>query len=295
MSTTPYISSNDRISMTIFLAIAIHAIIILGVTFNLHQSEDKKDQSLPTLEITLVHHSSDKSLKEGDFLAQVSQEGGGTREEKLRLSSPVSVPSIAMEISDSDTIVPPTSPQKMTPTSNPMVIAHSKSDFELQANENLTKATPAAIDAAELVKRSMKIASLRAEIKQELQAHAMKKGERTISAASTLTYRDAAYLEAWQSKIERIGTLNYPEEAKRRSIVGRLTVDVALNTDGSVEKITILRSSGHKLLDDAVKRIVQLAAPFAPFSEEMRKDTKILHIRRTWKFLPNNSFEMNSQ
>ncbi len=292
MITTPLITSNDRISMTIFLAIAIHAIIILGITFNLNQPEDKKDESLPTLEITLLHHSNEKSLEEGDFLAQVSQEGGGNSQEKLRLSSPVSVPSIIMEVSDSDTIVPPTSPQKTTPISSPAVIAHSNSDFKLQASDNSAKTAPEAIDAAELVKRSLKIASLQAEIKQELQTDSMKKGERTISATSTLAYRDAAYLESWQSKIEHIGTLNYPEEAKRRSIVGRLTVDVALNPDGSVEKITILRSSGHKLLDDAVKRIVQLAAPFAPFSEEMRKDTTLLHIRRTWKFLPDNNFEM---
>ncbi len=291
MTTAPHITSNDRISMTIFLAIAIHAIIILGVTFNIKQVEDETDKSLPTMEITLVHHSSEKSLEEGDFFAQVSQEGGGSREENLRFSSPVSTPSIATEISDSDSITPPASPQEVTPTSNPIVIAHSESDFKLQASENITKTTPEAIDAAELYARSMKIASLQAEISQELQTDSMKKGERTISATSTLALRDAVYLEAWQSKIEHIGTLNYPEEAKRRSIAGRLTVDVALNPDGSVEKITILRSSGHKLLDDAVKRIVQLAAPFAPFSEEMRKDTTLLHIRRTWKFLPNNSLE----
>ncbi len=291
MTTTPHITPNDRISMTIFLAIAIHAIIILGVTFNLKQVEDETDRPLPTMEITLVHHSSEKPLEKGDFFAQVSQEGGGSHEENLRFSSPVSIPSITEEISDSDTIMPPTSPQEVTPTSNPMVIAHSESDFKLQASDDTTKTTPEAIDAAELYKRSMEIASLQAEIRKELQPNSMKKGERTISAASTLALRDAAYLEAWQSKIEHIGTLNYPEKAKQDSIVGRLTVDVALNPDGSVENITILRSSGHKILDDAVKRIVQLAAPFAPFSEEMRKDTTLLHIRRTWKFLPNNNLE----
>ncbi|HEB63727.1 MAG TPA: energy transducer TonB [Gammaproteobacteria bacterium] len=291
MTTTPHITSNDRISMTIFLAIAIHAIIILGVTFNLKQVEDETDRPLPTMEITLVHHSSEKTVTEGDFLAQVSQEGGGSSEEKLRLSSPVSIPSIAVEPSDSDTILPPTSPQSTIQQSDPTVIAHSKSDFKLQENKEPARAAPETMDAAELIKYGMKIASLQAEISQELQTLTMKKGERTISATSTLAYRDAAYLEAWQSKIERIGTLNYPEEAKRRAIVGRLTVDVAINPDGSVEKVTILQPSGHKLLDDAVKRIVQLAAPFAPFSEEMRKDTKILHIQRTWKFLPNNNFE----
>ncbi len=277
--------------MTIFMAIVIHAIAILGITFNLTPPEDEKNQKLPTLEITLVHHSSDKISNDADFLAQASQEGGGTSQEKLRLSSPVSVPSLNMEISDSDSILPPTSPQQPVQTARPPVIAHSKADYKLTPNDNPAKETPEIINSAELYKRSMKIASLQAEIRQELQTQAMQKGERTISASSTLSYSDAAYLEAWQSKIERIGTLNYPEEAKRRSISGRLTVDVAITPDGNVKKVTIIRPSGHKILDDAAKRIVQLAAPFAPFSEEMRKNTTILHIQRTWKFLPNNNLE----
>jgi protein TonB len=143
--------------------------------------------------------------------------------------------------------------------------------------------------AAELMQRSKEIAKLSADLSDSLQAYTRRPRQRYISARSQ-SFRDAAYLEAWRDKIERIGNLNYPEEAKRQSLSGSLILDVALNADGTVNTIELRHSSGYKLLDDAAIRIVRLAAPFAPFSEEMRKDTDILHITRTWQFLNDNSF-----
>jgi protein TonB len=91
-------------------------------------------------------------------------------------------------------------------------------------------------------------------------------------------------MDAWRAKVEAIGNLNYPEEAKRRLLTGNLLLDVALNPDGTVNEISLRRSSGHKTLDDAAIRIVELAAPFAPFPPEVRADIDVLHITRTWKF-----------
>ena len=143
--------------------------------------------------------------------------------------------------------------------------------------------------AAQLMMRSKEIAKLSADLSDSLEAYSHRPRQRYISARSQ-AYRDAAYLEAWRSKIERIGNLNYPEEAKRQNLSGSLILDVAINADGSVHRIELRRSSGYKLLDDAAIRIVRLAAPFAPLSAEMRKDTDILHITRTWQFLNDNSF-----
>jgi protein TonB len=91
-------------------------------------------------------------------------------------------------------------------------------------------------------------------------------------------------LDAWRAKVERIGNLNYPEEAKRRGIQGNLVLDVSVRADGTLGSMAVRRSSGHKLLDDAALRIVELAAPFAPFPPDIRTDTDELHITRTWKF-----------
>ncbi|HEX5539524.1 MAG TPA: TonB family protein, partial [Methylophilaceae bacterium] len=92
------------------------------------------------------------------------------------------------------------------------------------------------------------------------------------------------YVESWRQKVEKVGNLNYPVEAKEQKLYGRLRMTVSIKADGSIEKLEINQSSGYKVLDDAAKRIVNLAAPFAPFPDNIRKDTDILSITRTWSF-----------
>lgn len=94
----------------------------------------------------------------------------------------------------------------------------------------------------------------------------------------------APYLENWRTLVERVGNINYPDAAKQQRLEGELILDVVVRSDGAVDNVRILRSSGHKILDDGAKRIVQIAGPFEPFSEEMVRDYDILHIIRTWKF-----------
>jgi protein TonB len=84
--------------------------------------------------------------------------------------------------------------------------------------------------------------------------------------------------------LERIGNMHYPAEAKRRQLGGSLVLDVAIRTDGSVQAVTVLRPSGHAVLDDAAVRIVELAGPFAPLPPDLRAETDVLHITRTWRF-----------
>jgi protein TonB len=133
----------------------------------------------------------------------------------------------------------------------------------------------------------MQMASLDAEIQQQRQAYAKRPRIKYISA-STKEYKYATYMEAWRAKVERIGRLNYPEEAKKRQIFGSLIMDVVLNSDGSVYQLQIKKSSGSKVLDDAAVRIVRLAAPFAPLPDNIREETEMLHITRTWIFRSGN-------
>jgi protein TonB len=94
-------------------------------------------------------------------------------------------------------------------------------------------------------------------------------------------------MNQWLRKIESIGNTNYPIEARQQNINGKLRLLVAIKADGTIDQLKVLESSGHKVLDDAAKNIVRLASPFAPFSEEMRKDTEVLEIIRTWQFGKN--------
>ncbi|TVQ73945.1 MAG: energy transducer TonB, partial [Oceanospirillales bacterium] len=92
------------------------------------------------------------------------------------------------------------------------------------------------------------------------------------------------YLDNWRRRIESVGNMNYPEEARRNNINGSLRLLVAIMPDGSVAEIDVLQSSGHAVLDNAAIRIVQMASPFQPFTNEMRRTTDRLEIIRTWKF-----------
>ncbi len=115
-------------------------------------------------------------------------------------------------------------------------------------------------------------------------------GRRVTLTPGMKDYRYSQYLEDWRLKVERIGAMNYPEEA-RGKFFGTLVMSVALRPDGNVDRIIVLRSSGNKMLDDAAKRIVMIAAPFAPFPPEIRKETDYLDITRTWSFTRGNALE----
>ena len=131
--------------------------------------------------------------------------------------------------------------------------------------------------------RAQAMASLSAIIQKQAELRAKRPRRRHISAA-THESRDALYLHTWRNHVERVGNDHYPQEAKDKELFGELRMLVALNTDGSVNNIEIRQSSGHHVLDAAAIQIVKLASPFAPFTEEMSKDTDILEIIRTWQF-----------
>jgi protein TonB len=275
--------ATDRFGLTLLVAAALHAVIILGVTFSPGLLEQTPQGKQPPLQITLVHQRSDKSPEDAEFLAQTNLEGGGSAADDLRPQSPAYTPlpqpSTGAGIAVTLPAAPPPSPQSAR--ESPMTQRESARAVQKTAAQAERPRQP--MTAEELVARSMEIATLSAEISQSMESYAKRDRHRYISAQAR-EYRDAAYLDAWRAKIERIGNLNYPEEAKRRNITGSLLLDVAINTDGSLNSITLLRSSGSKILDDAAMRIVKLAAPFAQFPDELRSDTDVLHITRTWEF-----------
>ncbi len=279
------VTSADRLGLTLFFAVVIHATLILGISFKPDFVKPPQEEH-PPIEIILVHQRSEQAPEKAEYLAQANVEGGGNTREKVRPTSPASTP-IPPEQPGHDTAVtpetaPPPRPAKAAPS-----LTLEKAARKRPVEEQTEPARPAPLSAAELLRRSREIANLSAEIDRSLQSYAERLRHRYISSRAR-AYRDAAYLDAWRAKVERIGNLNYPEEAKRRGISGSLILDVGIKYDGTIHSITVLRSSGKKILDDAAVRIVRLAAPFAPFPEELRQDTDVLHITRTWQFLNDN-------
>ena len=111
-----------------------------------------------------------------------------------------------------------------------------------------------------------------------------KRPKRKFIGARTQEYKYAMYIEAWRQKVERVGNLNYPAAAKNQKLYGQLQMTVSIKSDGTLEEIHVNRSSGHKILDEAAKKIVELSAPFAEFPADIRRDTDILSVTRTWTF-----------
>ena len=130
----------------------------------------------------------------------------------------------------------------------------------------------------------MSLAALRlqAQIERQIQDYESRPRKKFIGARAT-EYRFARYEEDWRLKVERVGTLNYPAAA-RGKLYGNLRLTVTLRPDGSVASVELDRSSGLKLLDAAAFKIVKLAAPYAPFPPDIRRDTDLLVITRTWFF-----------
>jgi protein TonB len=95
----------------------------------------------------------------------------------------------------------------------------------------------------------------------------------------------ATYLDGWKRRIERVGTLNFPNEARRRRLSGNPVVEVAIRADGSLDTVIVRRSSGHAELDNAAVGIVRLAAPFEPFSGALRERFPVLRFAYEWQFI----------
>ena len=284
----PGIGAGDRLSFTIFLALALHAVIILGVTFTYVERE----QSATTLEVTLAQHRSKNRPDKADFLAQFDQVGSGTLEEKALITSP-------NKAEYHDNVIRETSPvqqiasnpqreiQQIATVTTTAETTRQNSPETVKADTNETETLNPGEKS--LLQRSLEIASLEARLDQQRQIYAKRPRIKRLTSLSTASSNDAFYLNSWRRKIERIGNLNYPAEARRQKLYGSLRLLVSVLPDGSLKEVEILESSGHQVLDNAALRIVRLSAPFAPFPDELRETTDMLEIIRTWQFRENSS------
>ncbi len=281
---TASFTGHNRLGMSLFGSALLHLILLLGIGFTLPKL--RHTEGLPTLEITLVQTHSTKAPQNPDFLAQAHQDGGGDTGKRELARSPLPV----RELGETTVRLPAhTPPQQAEVPSRRDVLDRFSHDSKTKVARAAPQPKPKTAQTEPpnpgLVARapSPERARLSAEIDREWQTFQGRTRHKYVNAR-TQEYKYALYMDAWRAKVERIGNLNYPEEAKRRHLTGSLVLDVAIKADGSVAKIEVLRSSGHKLLDDAAIRIVELCGGFGPFTQEMRAETDILHITRTWKF-----------
>ncbi|WJN59251.1 TonB protein [Pseudomonas sp. SO81] len=272
----------DRLGFTLFVATLLHLALILGVSFTLA----KPGELSKTLEITLSTFNSDKQPDKADYLAQHNQQGSGTLEHK---AAPKTTEQAPFQDSKVNKVTPAAAPQ---PTQRKEAVAsktsltttkqqQQKAATKQKEEEPQPDAQPAPVfDTAQL---SAEIASLEAELAQEQQLYAKRPKIHRLNAASTMRDKGAWYKDEWRKKVERVGNLNYPEEARRQRVYGSLRLLVSINRDGTLYEVQVLEPSGQPVLDQAALRIVRLAAPFAPFTGDLA-DIDRLEIIRTWRF-----------
>lgn len=279
-------SSLDRLFFTSFLAVTVHAMIILGITF----TSEKRSSSTHTMEVTLAQHRSLTRPEEADFLAQYNQLGSGTLEEKKLLRSPERSRFFDTEIKDIQKFTKETKPEQ-TIKSEVTTLIDTQNNDKLKTTSNETKLErnkQLRLSKAELSRqRSREIASLEARLDKQRAIHAKRPRIKRLTSLSATYSIDASYLDSWRREIETIGNMNYPEKARREKLYGSLRLLVAILPDGKLKEVKMLESSGQRILDDAALNIVKLAAPFAPFPEELKSTTDVLEIIRTWRFQKN--------
>lgn len=279
-------------SHAVLVSTILHVLVIFGIT---HPGINPKlfENLNPPLDVVLVNTKSKTKPLKADVLAQHDLVGGGTVEENRVAKSPLPVSERDQALSAEAEF---NARVEALEAQTQALLRQIKSDYETPqpppapaAEARPPSPTPAPVN---LTAKSLEMATLRASIDSQLDSY-QKRPRRDEYGVTAKGYTFAQYVDDWRTKVERVGNMNYPEAARRNAIYGSLILYVYIKSDGTLESVEIVRSSGKKILDAAAIKIVEMAAPYAPFTEAMRKQTDILGISRTWTF--TRSDQLTSQ
>ena len=270
----------DRMTTTLFLAALFHGVVILGVTFAVPMLNKPTAQTLDVLLLTGDDTRAADNLG-AQYLAQRNQRGSGTTDEQVRPANPASsaIPATQAGIADGNSseyreaVSGKQSAEILTSRSEHSEVEYrSGEDRPAQHAEAplaLTQTTPRPI-ATNATDVTLRLRGKRADGTFEV-------------VPNTRESKLAPYLDAWRRKVERLGTLNFPQNA--RSGAGNPILEVAIRSDGSLGEVLIKRSSGRKEIDQAALSILRLASPFDPFPQELSKQYAELRFAYEWQFL----------
>ncbi|GAB4194107.1 MAG: energy transducer TonB [Wenzhouxiangellaceae bacterium] len=272
-------TSNDFFYLALTLALVTHGALITTVSFR--WAPENQAKLPPSLDVVLVQQAPEEAPEHAEYLAQTAQLGGGETDAPELAGSPQ--PALEMTANDGDAPLEraPSAPLQESPQEQVFTVANS--DHQVALSDEPEQVDEPLPQASELIRESLQ-AARQVPLAYRDQAKRVHGPRRKYVTASTREWRYAAYMQAWVAKVERIGNMNFPEEARRRSLSGNLVLTVAVRQDGSVESVDVLRSSGQAILDQAAVRIVRLAAPFAPLPADIAEQADVLHITRTWEF-----------
>jgi protein TonB len=275
-----------NLSLALAFSVVLHA-IILSIHFKLPQAINRATEH--ALDVILVNSKSAKRPDKAQAKAQANLEGGGNTDDDRRAKTPMPVMPTVQEGNDlieakkRVTELEVQQQQMLTMTRSRKAVATES------RNNTPTPAVAPSTTGVDLATAALNVARLEGQIARNVEDYNKRPRKKQIGARVE-EYRFAQYVEDWRQKVERIGNLNYPDAAKGR-LYGSLVLVVMIRNDGSLQGIELQRSSGHKILDNAARRIVEMAAPYAPFPESIRRDTDIVEIVRTWTFTTSDRIQ----
>ena len=312
--------TQQRLTTALAFSLVLHAFALFGIGFVLPNPRQAADFQQP-LQVVLVNSKSRTQPPLADAMAQHNLDGGGNTPQERQAQSPLPnlsddrrfIPAPSLQPEQQAVETPPSPQQATRPALRIVEKPHSPEEaarrvqqleeetkrllVQLESSHSVAPESPTPqpqegerTQGSTLMQRSLEIARLEAQISKDTETY-QKMPRRTNVGARTKEYRFAQYVEDWRIKVERVGNLNYPDAARQQKIHGTLLLTVSIRADGSVESIEINRPSGQPILDAAAQRIIKLATPFSPLPPDIRRDTDILSITRTWNFTRSDKLE----
>lgn len=279
------IDSSSRVfTLAMATSVVLHA-VLLSLHFNYPDATRLKNTP-QMLEVVLVNSKTKSQPAKSEVQAQANLDGGGNTDQNRRASTPLPL----LNETERGTEV-----KRATKKVQELEAEQQRLMTQLEAKAKVASTTakpepsvepqPQAT-GADLANSALALARMQAQINRRVEEYNQRPRKEFIGARAR-EYRFAQYVEGWRMKVERLGNVNYPEDARGR-LYGSLILTVSIKTDGTLDAVEVNRSSGHQVLDRAAERIVRMAAPYAAFPPDIRKDTDVLVITRTWTFAPGD-------
>ena len=280
---------HGALTVAILLSLALHAFLL---TLHFQFPEASRAFQEKALDIILVNSKSVRKPTEAQALAQTNLDGGGTTDENRRTKTPL--PPSAKQAIGSELEQTQRRVRELEARQKRLLAEANSIRTAPPGTDSDAKADPSpGVSGVDLATSALAMARFEGEIARSVDEYNKRPRVKHLGTRAE-EYRYAQYMEDWRLKVERVGTLNYPEAAKGK-LYGSLRLSVRIASDGSVASVEVDQSSGHRILDEAAKRIVQLASPFAAFPPDIRRDVDFIDITRTWAFTSSNQLETKNR
>ena len=274
-------TTEERLRKTFSAALVVHLILLVGISFTLPSGSSPAT----SMEVTLAYYTSDQAPDKADFLAQANQIGSG---DQARAMQPTTDRLSPFESGNHGQMPAELSP----PQPETRAFVDSSGESRNSLAERADNSPPEKNSAQQQQIDDRDIGAIRAELDRLQRAYSKLPRVLRMTSASAKSADEAAYMHYFEKRVEQIGNLNYPAEARARRIFGQVQLVVALLANGKIKHIEVSKTSGSRLLDQAAVSSVRLASPFKPFPEELR-DRDEIHIIRTWQYQSNNVLTTN--